>query len=359
MNSIKKFLKSLLLRVPIQEQVIFSRHLAVMSKAGLPLIDSLKMIQKETKSKAMLKILDQLIKDVSNGQFLSASLEKFQNVFGDLFVNIIRVGESAGILSENLNYLADELKKKQELRRKVIGALIYPAVVLVATFGITGLLTVFIFPKIIPVFSSLNVKLPISTRILIAVSNLLTNYGALVVLIGFILLVILFLLLRNKKIRFYFDHFLLYIPIFGKIFRNVSLSNLCRTLGMTLKSGVKVVEAISITAGSIPSLAYKGQLIQAAEEVKKGETLASHFMKNKHLFPPIVSQMISVGETAGNLSETLLYLSEFYESEVSEATKNLSNVLEPVLMVLMGIIVGFVAISIITPIYEVTRSVGR
>lgn len=359
MNSIKKFLKSLLLRVPIQEQVIFSRHLAVMAKAGLPLIDSLKMIQKETKSKAMLKILDQLIKDVSNGQFLSASLAKFQDVFGDLFINIIRVGESAGILSENLNYLADELKKKQELKRKVIGALIYPAVVLVATFGITGLLTIFIFPKILPVFSSLNVPLPVTTKILIAISNLLTNYGPLIVAILAILLAIAFLLLRVKKIRFYFDYALLYVPIFGKIFRDVSLSNFCRTLGLTLKSGVKVVEAISITAGSIPNLAYKAQLVQAAEEVKKGETMASHFIKTKHLFPSIVSQMISVGETAGNLSETLLYLSEFYESEVGEATKNLSNVLEPALMVLMGVIVGFVAISIITPIYEVSRSVGR
>ncbi len=358
-NGIKEFFQSLLLRVPIQEQVAFARYLAVMAKAGLPLIDSLKMIQKGTKSKAMLKILDQVIKDVSNGQFLSASLEKFQSVFGDFFVNIIRVGESAGILSENLNYLAEELKKKQELKKRVIGALIYPAVVMGATFGITGLLIVFIFPKILPVFSSLNVKLPASTRFLIAISNLLTNHGFLILLGVLFAFVGFWIFLKIKKIRFYFHYFLLYVPIFGKIFRDVSLANICRTLGLTLKSGVKVVEAVTITSGSIANLAYKNQLLRAVEGVKKGETLASHFVKTQHLFPIMLSQMISVGETAGNLSDTLLYLSEFYESEVNEATKNLSNVLEPVLMVLMGVVVGFVAISIITPIYEVSRSVGR
>ncbi len=354
-----KFFQNLLLRVSIQDQVIFARHLAVMAKAGLPLLDSLKMIRKGAKSKSLIKILDQVIKDVSNGQFLSASLEKFQNVFGDLFVNIIRVGESAGILSENLNYLADELKKKQELKRKVIGALIYPAVVLAATFGITGLLIIFIFPKILPVFQSLNVKLPVTTQVLIAISNLLTNYGFLVLLVVLLAITGFWALLKIKKIRFYSHYFLLYVPVFGKIFRNVSLANFCRTLGLTLKSGIKVVEAVSITAGSISNLAYKNQLLLAVEEVKKGETLASHFVKTKHLFPAMLSQMISVGETAGNLSDTLLYLSDFYESEVNEATKNLSNVLEPALMVFMGIIVGFVAISIITPIYEVSRSVGR
>ncbi len=307
----------------------------------------------------MLKILDQVIKDISNGQFLAASLERYQNVFGNLFIYIVRVGESAGILSENLNYLADELKKKQKLRRRVVGAMIYPIVILVATLGITGLLTVFIFPKILPVFKSLNVELPLTTRILIVVSDVLTNYG-LFVLLGILSLVVAFwLILKNKTVKFYFHSLILYTPIFGKIVRIVSLTNLCRTLGLTLKSGIKVVEAISITAESLPNLVYKEELLKVADEVRKGESLSPHFVRMPHLFPSVLSQMISVGESAGNLSETLLYLAEFYESEVNDATKNLSNVLEPILMVLMGVIVGFVALSIITPIYEVTQNIGR
>ena len=172
-NPFSKFL----LRVSIDDQVLLARHLAVMAKAGLPLLESVKMLQQETKSPSLAKILNQVVADVSNGQFLSGSLEKFKGIFGNLFINLIRVGESAGILAENLNYLADELKKKRELKKKVTGALIYPAVIFAATFGITLLLTVFIFPKILPIFKSLNVELPLSTRILIWLSNELTDYG--------------------------------------------------------------------------------------------------------------------------------------------------------------------------------------
>ncbi|MDO8466755.1 MAG: type II secretion system F family protein [bacterium] len=354
-----KRLNSITMRVPLSAQAIFARHLAVMAKAGLPLLESLKLLKRESPSRAMGVILDQVIDDVSNGQFLSASLDRFRSIFGNLFINIIRVGESTGILPENLNYLADELKKKQALKRKVIGALMYPAVIVCATFGITGLLTVFIFPKILPVFESMKVDLPLSTRILIGVSNLLTNYGLLVFLGFLIFLVVAYILLRVTAIRYFFHRFILFLPIFGKMSRDVNLANFCRTLGLTLKSGVQVVEAITITSESLSNLVYKKKLNQAAEEIRKGEALSPFFAKHKKLFPVMVTQMISVGETSGNLSESLLYLSDFYETEVTESTGNLSTVLEPLLMVVMGVVVGFVAISIITPIYEITSSVGR
>ena len=338
-------LNNLTVRVSLQEQAIFVRHLAVMSKAGLPLLESLRIIRKETTSGSLKKILDQLIVDVSNGQFLSAGLEKFKNIFGNLFVNIVRVGESTGILPENLNYLADELKKKKELRSKIVGALMYPAVIVAATFGITGLLTIFIFPKILPVFASLHVKLPLTTRILIGTSNVLTSYGPAMVGGLVVLVIALLLILRIQKVKFLFHRFLLLLPIFGRMVRNVNLSNFCRTLGLTLKSGVQVVEAINITAESLPNLVYNKRLRELAEEVRRGEALAPYFSKYRHLFPAILSQMVSVGETSGNLSDTLLYLAEFYESEVTEATKNLSNVLEPVLMVAMALAEGESLIS--------------
>ncbi|MEK7654450.1 MAG: type II secretion system F family protein [Patescibacteria group bacterium] len=352
-------INNITLRVPLQEQAIFVRHLAVTAKAGLPLLESLRIIAKETRSGSLKKIVNQLINDVSNGQFLSASLDKFRNVFGNLFVNIVRVGESAGILPENLNYLAEELKKKRELKRKVVGALVYPAVVVVATFGIVGLLTVFIFPKILPVFSSLKVKLPLSTRILIWLSNALTNYGGYIALGAVALIILLFILTRIKKIKYLAHRFVLALPIFGTMAKAINLSNFCRTLGLTLKSGVQVVEAINITSESLSNLVYKKKLMELSEEIRRGEALSPYFTKHRHLFPPILSQMVAVGESSGNLSDTLLYLAEFYEGEVTDATTNLSNVLEPILMVTMGIVVGFVAISIITPIYEITQSVGH
>ena len=355
--AIKKSFRNFGLRVSIQDKILFSRHLAVMAKAGLPLLESLRMIQQETKSRSMLKILKQVISDVSNGQFLSASLERYKDLFGDLFVNIIRVGESAGILAENLNYLADELKKKKELRSRVVSALIYPAIIFIATLGITIMLMVFIFPKIIPVFQNLNAKLPATTQFLINFSSFLTNKG-IMLLIGLVVLFVIWsLLLKVNKIKYFYHKILLFLPIFGGVSRDLNLANFTRTLGLTLKSGIRVVEALNITAQSLSSLVYKKELMQIAEEVTKGGAVSPYLTKRQRLFPSMVSQMVAVGETSGNLSETLLYLSDFYDSEVTETTKNLASTLEPLIMVVMGAMVGFIAIAIITPIYEITQNI--
>lgn len=349
-------LNNITLRVSLQEKIIFTRHLSIMIKAGMPILDSLKMLTKQTKSRALVKILHQVVADVSNGQFLATSLGKYKNVFGALFVNIIKIGETGGILSDNLEYLSQELKKKSEMRKKVIGALVYPIIILVATFGITGLLTVFIFPKILPVFSSLNVELPATTKVLIAVSSVLTQQGPLMVAISFGLIIALIAILRITTVRFYAHRLILYVPLVGKMIQNVNMANFSRTLGLLLKSGVKIVEALNITADTLANLIYRKELKDVAKNIQKGEFISKHLLMRKHLFPAMLSNMIAVGENTGNLSDTLLYLSGVYESEVEEITKNLSNVLEPILMVTMGIIVGFVALSIIMPIYQVTQS---
>lgn len=358
-TGLKLSLANSLLRVPLREQLVFARHLAVMARSGMPLLDSVFLLKKQTSSKSMRKILQKVTLDLSNGQFLSASLEQFRNVFGDLFIDIIRVGEASGTLSENLNYLADELKKKKELRSKVVGAMIYPIIVLAATLGITGLLTIFIFPKILPVFKSLNVDLPISTKILIAVSTTLTDYGGWVALSFFIFLVIFLVLIRIEKVRYLYHKILLYLPVIGVVVQAVNLSNFCRTLGITLKSGVQAVQAINITSSTLSNLVYRRELATIGVDLAKGESIAKHLSRHSTIFPPLLSQMVEVGESTGNLSDTFLYLSDFYEGELNDFTKNMSNILEPILMVTMGVIVGFVAISIITPIYEVTRKFGR
>ncbi|MBI5401533.1 type II secretion system F family protein [Candidatus Wolfebacteria bacterium] len=351
-------LKNIFLRVSIQEKILFVKHLAMMIKAGMSIVDSLKMLKKQARSKSMGKIYDHLITEVSNGQFLSTALEKFKNIFGDFFVNIIRVGEASGILYENLNYLATELTKKKELQKKVFGALIYPIIIVIATFGITGLLTIYIFPKILPIFKSLNVKLPLSTKILISASEFLINYGIYAVFGIFGLVVLFFLLLRIKAVHYFFDRLLLTIPLFGQMSINYNMSNFCRTLGLLLKSDIKVVEAVSITGDTLKNLVYKNELKKIAADVTKGEEISLRLAEKKKLFPPMVSQMVSIGENTGNLSETLIYISEFYEKEVDDTAKNLSSILEPLLMILMGLIVAFIAISIITPIYEVTQGLN-
>jgi len=350
---------SFLQHVSLQEKILFTRHLSIMVKAGMSILTALQMLQKQTKSHKLAYILERVAKDVDNGQFLAASLAKFENTFGNLFINIIRVGEVSGNLSENLAYLSEELKKKGELRRKVIGALIYPMVILGATLGITGMLTIFIFPKILPIFASLNVDLPPTTKFLILVSNFMTQRGWLVLSIFLALSAGIFFLLRIKKVKFITHRLVIYIPVLGKMAQDVNMANFSRTLGMLLKSGVKIVEATNITADTLGNLVYQKELREVATSIQRGETISKQLGKNPRLFPAMSSNMIAVGESTGNLSDTLIYLSSFYESEVDETTKNLTNVLEPLLMVVMGLLVGFVAISIITPIYQVTQNIGR
>lgn len=358
MNKLIKKINHFFLRVSTQNQIIFVKHLGVMVKAGMPILNSLMMIQKQTKSKSLFKILQQIIIDVDNGQFLSASLEQFHYVFGDLFINIIRVGEASGTLIENLNFLAEELEKKQDLRRKIKGALIYPIIVLTATIGIVSLLVFFVFPKILPRFQDMSFELPLTTRILIGINNFILANWLFIVLGLFVFFIATWFLLKIKIIKYYYHFFLLEVPLVGSMIQNVNMANFTRSFGVLLKSGVKIVESLGITSGALSNLVYKKELERAADEITKGEQISKYFFKKEKLFPIMLAQMIEVGENTGNLSETLFYLAEFYEKEVDSLTKNLASVLEPVLLLVMGVIVGFVALSIITPIYSLTQSLS-
>lgn len=304
--------------------------------------------------------MQKVVDDVSSGQFLASSLAKFKHTFGDFAINIIRVGESSGILEQNLVYLSDELKKKQALRQKVVAAFIYPIFITIATVGLTVLLTIFIFPKIRPIFDSMHVVLPLSTKILIFVSDFLLAYWA--YFFGSIFLCIALFFVAYQKfepLRFFLDRQSLRVPLVGKIIQNYGMANISRTLGLLLKSGIRVIEAIDITAETTGNLVYKKELHHIAKEVFKGEKISKYFEKRPDLFPDIFSQMVAIGERTGNLPETLIYLSELHESDVEDLTKNLSSSIEPVLMLFMGFMVGFVAVSVITPIYEITQNLKR
>lgn len=343
-------------RFSTKEQTLFAKRLSFLMRAGVPILESLNLLKKQMRTKSSVKIFESIITDVSNGNFLSSALAKFKGVFGEFAVNIIKVGEEGGILSENLHYLAEELKKKQALKKKVISALIYPVFIVVATLGIVGVLTVFVFPKVMPIFSSINVPLPLTTRALIVISRFLIAYGFWV-LLGFILLVfaVSIILKQVKPFRFRVQQLLLRLPIVGKISRDYYLANFCRTLGLLLRGDARLYEAILTTAKTTENLVYKNEFVGISKAVNKGERISAYMARRTQYFPEITGHMVAIGETAGNLSETFMYLAEMYENEVDETTKNLSSLIEPVLMVFMGLLVGFVAISIITPIYSVTQ----
>lgn len=339
-----------------KDRIFFIKRLSFLIKANIPILESLQMIRDQTRKKSYSKILDTIIFDVSNGQYLSTSLSKFRKMFGDFAINIISFGESSGILSENLEYLADEMRKKQALKRKVVGAFIYPAVVTLATIGITAFLMIYLFPKIMPIFTSLHMDLPLSTRIVVFMSNFIRMYGLwVIILLAISIIAVVTLIRQSKKFHFYFDLFILKIPTVGKMIQYYNLANSTRTLGLLLKSGITISESLPIAAKTTNNLVYKQEFERVSDIINRGEKMSLYFASRRNLFPDVLTQIIAVGERSGNLSNSLIYLSNLYEEEVDEFTKNISNIIEPVLMIVMGLMVGFIAISIITPIYGITQ----
>jgi len=346
------------MRFPLQDRILFMKRLGMILRSGMPLMEGLHMLCDESRSRSGSFIYRSLIADVSNGQSLSTGLTRFDRHFGEFCVNIIRIGEASGTLRENLEYLADEMKRKQALKRKVAGALAYPAVIVVATVGIVVMLTVYIFPKIIPIFTSVRATLPLSTRILIVISSFLSAWG-LWLFAGLVALSVgLAFLIRVPRVHYRMDRLLLRIPLLGSLSRSYNLANISRTMSLLLRSDVRIVSSFDLVAASTRNLVYREELLAARDGIVQGQKISAQFRRRERLFPGMFTQMVAVGESTGNLSGAFEYISDMYEEEINELTKNLTTLLEPVLMIVMGIIVGFIAVSIITPIYSITQNLS-
>ncbi len=343
--------------VPLQEKLIFSKNLALALKSGVSLVGGLKMIRSQTANRNFKKILDQLIEGTNRGAFLSDGMAKYAHVFGTLYVNIIRVAETSGTLPENLLYLGDELRKESDLRKKVRGAMIYPIIILIATVIIATGMIVFVFPKILPLFASFKENLPLTTRMLIFISNAFSQYGLFIALGVVGSLVAIRFLMKVPSIRHAYHAALFRLPLFGRAVINYNMANLSRTLALLLKSGVQIIEAINITGATLTNLVYRADLAKIAEGVRKGEAVSHYLVRYPHRFPPILTNMIEMGENTGNLTNNLFYLAEHYENEVDDFVKNLSSIVEPILLVIMGVVVAFIALAFITPIYQLTRAI--
>lgn len=342
-------------RISFLEKILFARNLALMIKTGLPLRESITTIQEQTESKTFKKVLDDILKSVDNGQSLAASLSRHPETFDSLYINMIKAGEESGTLEESLGHLISQLEKSQSLRTKVQAALLYPSIVFSAVIILSLGLIFFVLPKIIPVFQSLNIELPLTTRILIQFTKIIQNYGLLILLGVAALMVILVLLSRIQSVRFQLHKFFLKLPIIGLISKNVNLSQFSRTLNTLLKSGLPVVSALDITRTTLGNLVYQRELERILSEVQEGKSISDYLIKRKVVFPIMVSRLVKVGEKTGALEETLLYIGDFYEIEIDKSLKSLSTILEPILLIIVGLAVGFIALAIITPIYGITR----
>ncbi len=343
--------------VPLKEKMLFTRNLSVMIASGLTISRALHNLALQTKNKTFKKLLDQVFSDLQAGKTLSEAMGKYPRVFNELFVNMIAVGEVSGNLEQVLDILALQLEKEHDLLSKVRGALIYPCVILVVMIGIGCLMLFYILPKISAVFADLGVELPVTTRFIIALSDFVRG-NAILTLAGFIgvILGVRFFFGTGTGKRF-FGWVFVRMPVIGNIVIKVNCARFARIYSSLLKSGVAVVTALTIVSKTLTNVHYKEALKVAIEEVERGIDLSKVLVRYPHLFPLLVSQIVEVGEETGKTDMVLERLAEFYEEEVSQITKNMSSIIEPILMLIIGVGVGFFAVAMLQPMYSVLQNI--
>jgi len=338
-------------RVPILERVLFSRYFALMLRAGLDVKQALETLGEQSRNKPMRTAVRGVVQGIDRGTSLADSMQNFPLAFPPIFISFVRVGEATGRLQEGLAILAIQLQKEYDLRRAVMGGLLYPIVIITALIAVAFAMLVFVVPKLAEVFEGFDVELPFTTRVLIGTGAIFSAWWWLILigLVGFVIGI--FLLLRVKSIHSSVSHALLFIPIIGGIIQQINLARFTRNLSSLLKSGVAFMESLEILGENTPHPSYAKVFRAGQNHVKQGKFLSDFLIDFKRLFPPLVVNVIKVGEETGAIDEVLEEIASFYESEVDQTMKNLTSIMEPILMVVIGLAVGALAVSVISPIY--------
>lgn len=344
-------------RVRTRDVAVFARQFATMINSGLPLVQSLDILAKQTENKTLRKVIQQVLYDVESGQTLADAMRAHPKVFTDLFVNMVAAGEAGGILDTILNRLAVFLEKADALKRKIKGAMIYPAVILTVAASAVAILLAFVIPTFQEMFASAGVALPVPTRLVIMLSELLQArwYVFLGAIIGAAALAHRYYKTPNG--RLIIDRLLLRAPIFGNLLRKSAIARFTRTLGTLVSSGVAILDGLEITARTAGNRVLHDAIMEARTSISGGDTI-SQPLDNAGVFPPMVVQMINVGEQTGGLDEMLGKIADFYDDEVNTAVAALLSAVEPVMIVLIGIIVGGMIVAMYLPIFDMVNAVG-
>lgn len=339
-------------RVSTNDRVNFTRQMATMIASGLQITESLSIFEAQT-SPAMAAVVGDVLRHVESGGSFSKALENHPQVFSKVYVALVKAGESAGVLDTVLTRLADDLEKKREFNAKIKSAMIYPIIVVGGMLAVTAIMIIFVVPKLTSLYEEFAADLPITTKLLIAVSRLANQFWWLggIVLAG--LFFALPFLLKKRQFKRRYDQLLFRIPIIGSLKKAVMFTEFTRTLALLVGAGVLLVEALEIVKDTLGSPQYEEALSKVAKNVQKGFPLATAITAEE-MFPPIIPQMISVGEETGKLGEVLEKVSNYFSQESEQLVKGLTAALEPIIMVVLGIGVGFLMISIIMPIYNLT-----
>lgn len=347
-------------KVKSDELVIFTRQLSAMIGAGVPLLRSLNSLAEHAENPAFKRILNSVLADIQGGAGFGEALEKYPKVFGDVYVNMVKAGESAGILDEILKRLATQQEKNATIRKKVKSAMAYPIVLVVITIGAFFGLMLFVIPQIGTIIKDLggpDAKLPLLTEIMLGISDVILSYWYIIfpLLGGAVYGALWYIGTPNGKNQWH--HLLLKIPPINGIIKKVSVARFARTYSSLIGAGVSVIEAINVTARAIGNEVYVEALDKAATDVKNGEQLSAIIETYPNLFPSILSQMLSVGEETGQTDTVLIKVADFYEEEVDVAIDGIASIIEPVMIVMMGSMVGLIAASVMGPIASMSQNI--
>ncbi|MBI3231834.1 MAG: type II secretion system F family protein [Candidatus Doudnabacteria bacterium] len=355
--SVWTFLKSIT-TISLDEKIGFVENLSIMLKSGIPLTRAMQILVKQTKNARFNAIILDIASQVEGGKSLAEALGKHSNVFSNIFISMVKVGELSGNLDKSLEYLTLQLHREADLKSKVRGAMIYPSVIVAAMVIIAILMSIFVLPKLTSIFKEFgNVDLPFMTKVVIAVADFMSAHS--IVMVGLIIACVFGVVLfyRTYQGKKAFDFISVRIFIIGTIIRKINLARFARILSSLLKSGIPIVEGLEVAGNSIANIPYRELIIKAASEVRLGKNLTETLSKDDTLFPVLVVQMLEVGEESGTVEDMLGQLAVHYEEEVDTIMKNLSSIIEPLLLLFIGGIVGVLAVALISPIYSISQSI--
>lgn len=348
-------------KVKKSDLVVFTRQLSTMVSAGVPLVRSLHTLQTQTDNKNFAKVISLISKDIESGMPLADSLEKYPSIFGTIYVNMVRAGEAGGILDEILKRLASQVEKDAAIRKKIKSASAYPIAILcitiIAFFGIM----IFVIPKLGAIIKDLggpDAQLPIYTQILLNASDFMKANAVFII---FIFVVVLFMLrryIKTPKGRYQFDHLLLKTPVLKTVITKIAIARFSRTFASLMSSGVSVLDALEVTGGAIGNKVIEAELREASKNVRNGRQLSEPLSESPY-FPPIVSQMLSIGEETGQTDTILIKVADFYDEEVDAMIDGLSSLIEPIMIIVLGSVVGLIAASVMGPIASLSQNVGE
>jgi type IV pilus assembly protein PilC len=343
--------------VKLQHFVIYLRQFATLIKAGVTVVDATSILAAQTESKGLKKALIVVEQELREGNPYSEAISKHKKIFNSMFINMVKAGEASGNIDETLEKLADDFEKQHDTKQKVVSALTYPAVIGIIAIGAVIFLLVSVVPTFVSMFSELGGDLPGITKFVLSASEFMQKFWWLIFVIIFLIVFVIIYIKKNKKTKYYLDYFILKMPIFGTMMQKAALARMMRTLSSLFSSSVPILQAMAIVEKVVENEVIARVIHESRDSLEKGRSMTEP-MNNHWAFPPLVTQMISIGEGTGALDAMLSKIAEFYEKEVEQSTDRLKSLIEPIMIVVLAGLVGVIVMSIMVPMFSMFEQIG-